>query len=275
MKSLQSQIIFSTAQQDLESASQKSPADACNDIAKSYRPSCKSTLRAYSFYHNNQIQIKLSWKAMSDNYVEPYTYVIKWKPIVCDSNETFSEGKAVVKGSNFIITGLQFACKYKVTVRPFTLQGPLVEEVTFVKTPKCNNMKVKSLKHGRCSRQGRHRLSRNVMHTPDRLSAAFYRVNGRIEGKFHWQFLQSEQSHTITAFLFRWAEISDTAQVYNTRTLPPDNTFTYIEDLKPSTSYHIAVQVISRNQNISSAEKTVLTPGVKETLRISIKAAEK
>ncbi|KAM3932730.1 anosmin-1-like [Leptodactylus fuscus] len=257
MTSLRAKFIFSTAQQDVKPASEKPALNLCNIQGKSSK-SCKNALQAFSFYSTDQLKIQLFWKQMADNFVEPHTYLIKWRPVTCHNNDTFSGGKAVVKGSSYIITGIQFACIYKVTVRPFTLQRPLVEEVTFVKTPKCNNMKVKGLKDARCPKQGRHRLSRSLMHRSGKLTAAFQSLNGKIKGEFHWQVLQMDPFNSIKNFLFSWAEMSQATAFYNTLTLPATQNFMIIDDLKPSTFYHVKVQIVALSA--SSTENAFLTP---------------
>ncbi|XP_075717818.1 anosmin-1-like isoform X2 [Rhinoderma darwinii] len=258
MKSPKAQFYFSTAQQDFKSVSMNPALNPCSRQGKSYK-SCKIDLQAYSFNHNNELKIQLFWKQMSENFVEPYTYLIKWRAVTCDSNDTIA-GRKEVKGLSYIITGIQLACNYKVAVRPFTLEGPLVEEVTFVKTPKCNNMKVNSLKDPRCPKQGRHRLSRSVMHRSEKLRAVFQRVNGKIKGEFQWQVLQTDPFLLIKSFIFNWAEMSQTAAFYNTLRLPATHNFVNIDDLKPSTFYHVKVQIVAVNG--SSAEKTFLTPAL-------------
>ncbi|KAM4040777.1 anosmin-1-like [Anomaloglossus baeobatrachus] len=259
MRSPKTQFIFSTAQQDLHPGSRNPAFSPCNGRGRSFKR-CKNVLQVFSFYHNNQFKIQIFWKQVSDNYVEGYTFLIKWRPVMCDNNDTFSGGTAVVKGTSYIFTGLQYACTYKVTVRPFTLQGPLVEEVTFVKTPRCNNMKVKSLKDAQCPKQGRHRLSRSLMHRSEKLRAVFQNVNGKITGDFHWQVLQTDPFIFVRSFLFSWAEMSQAAASYNAITLPATHNFVIIDDLKPLTFYSIKVQIIALNG--SSIEKTFLTPSL-------------
>ncbi|KAG8581407.1 hypothetical protein GDO81_007661, partial [Engystomops pustulosus] len=163
-------------------------------------------------------------------------------------------------GSSYIITGLQFACTYKVTVRPFTLQGPLAKDVTFVKTPKCNNMKVKGLKDSCCPNQERHRLSRSLRHTSEKLKVVFQSTNGKIKGKFHWK-IPNDQFLPIESFLFSCAEMSQTHTFYNVLSLPATHNSVIIEDLKPSTFYHILVQIVGLNS--SSIEKIFSTPALR------------
>ncbi|XP_073529196.1 anosmin-1-like isoform X2 [Phyllobates terribilis] len=257
MRSPKTQFILSTRQQDLKTRNTNRALNPCNQRGASVK-NCKNVLRAFSFYHNNQLKIQIFWKQVSDNYVEGYTFLIKWRPVMCDDNDTSSGGKAVVKGMSYIFTGLQYGCTYKVTVRPFTLQGPLVEEVTFVKTPRCNNMKVKSLRDVQCPKQGRHRLSRSLINRSEKLRAVFQNVNGKITGEFHWQVLQSDPLIFVRSFLFSWAEMSHAAASYNTLTLPATHNFVIIDDLKPLTFYHVKVHTIALNG--SSTEKTFLTP---------------
>ncbi|XP_072264291.1 anosmin-1-like [Pyxicephalus adspersus] len=213
LKSLRSQLIIQTTLKDPK-LSKFNRVNVC----KSFHTSC--TLQAFSVYHNNQVQIKVSWKPKSENHVEFNTYLVKWKPVLCENNENVPEEKATVQGSNFVISGLLFACKYKVTVRPFTLQATSVEEVTFVKTPRCNNMKVKNLKDAQCPRQGRHRLSRNVIQRMEKISASFYNVNGKIKGEFRWKAIKSAPAQNLTGVLFSWADISGSIAVYSTQILP-------------------------------------------------------
>ncbi|XP_073485199.1 anosmin-1-like [Aquarana catesbeiana] len=253
LKSSKSQLIIRTTLKDPK-LSNLHPIDGCKTI----QTSC--TLQASSIYHNNQVHIKVSWKPVSENHVEFKTYLIKWKPVLCENNENVPERKATVQGSNFVISGLLFACKYKVTVRPFTLQASSVEEMTFVKTPRCNNMKVKNLKDAQCPRQGRHRLSRNGIQKTEKLTAAFHKVNGKIQGEFQWQAFQKVPTQNLTGFLFSWAEISGATAVYSTQILPADFARVVIENLKPSTFYHIKLRAIYSNQEELSIEKTFKTP---------------
>ncbi|XP_073435224.1 anosmin-1-like [Dendrobates tinctorius] len=259
MRSPKTQFILSTRQEDLKTGSLDRPLNPCNGRGTSVE-NCKNVLQTFSFYHNNQLKVQIFWKQVSDNYVEGYTFLIKWRPVRCDDNDTFSGGKAVVKGTSYIFTGLQYACTYKVTVRPFTLQGPLVEEVTFVKTPRCNNMKVKSLRDAQCPKQERHRLSRSLMHRSEKLRAVFQKVNGKITGEFHWQVLQTGPLIFVRSFLFSWADMSKAAASYNTIAIPATQNFVIIDDLKPLTFYHVKVHIFALNG--SSTEKTFLTPTV-------------
>ncbi|XP_040205400.1 anosmin-1-like isoform X3 [Rana temporaria] len=255
LKSSKSQLIISTTLKDPKLSNLHTM-----DVCKSFQTTGSCTLQAFSIYHNNQVHIKVSWTPVSENHVEFKTYLIKWKPVLCENNENVPERKATVQGSNFVISGLLFACKYRVTVRPFTLQASSVEEMTFVKTPRCNNMKVKNLKDAQCPRQGRHRLSRNVIQKTEKLTAAFHEVNGKIQGEFQWQAFQKVPMQNLTGFLFSWAEISGATAVYSTQILPADFACVVIENLKPSTSYHIKLRAVYSNQEELSIEKTFNTP---------------
>ncbi|KAM5164973.1 anosmin-1-like [Mantella aurantiaca] len=253
LKSSKSQLIISTVLKDPKLSNVHSMS-----VCKSFHTSC--TLQASSVYNNNQVQIKVSWNPVSENHVEFKTYLIKWKPVLCENHENVPEEKTTIQGSNFVISGLLFACKYKITVRPFTLQALSAEKVTFVKTPRCNNMKVKNLKEAQCPRQGRHRLSRNVIQRTEKLSAVFHNVNGKIKGEFQWKAFQKDPTQSLTGFLFSWAEISRAPAVYTTHILPADCVYVIVENLKPSTSYHIKVQAIYSNQEKLDIEKTFSTP---------------
>ncbi|KAM4694344.1 anosmin-1-like [Discoglossus pictus] len=256
LKSARSRLHFNTAQSGLRER---------NELPKSYKPEHRSTLQvSLPYYNNNQVQVKMSWKVLLENHKDPNIFLVKWKPVWCLNNDTANEEKAVVKGSQFVITGLLLACKYKVTVRPFTSHRPAAEEVTYVKTPKCNNIKTKGLKETFCTRQGRHLLSKKGILKPRKLTADFQSVNGSMRGEFHWQGLQRGSLHSIMGFVFSWAKIAPTTAlntaVYSTQTLPATHPYIVIEGLKASTLYHIKIQVITITGQEPVTEEFFQTP---------------
>ncbi|XP_069474729.1 anosmin-1-like isoform X2 [Ambystoma mexicanum] len=230
---------------------------------------------ASPYYHDGQLQVKIYWKKAEDIHRESSTYLIKWKPVTCATNSTAEEERATVQGSHFIITGLLFACKYKVTVQPATVQEQAVEAVTFVTTPKCSSFKAKGSKRLPCMPEGRHLLSRKVMLRPEKLLAVFRSVNGSITGEFHWEVLQRDpsQEQPVISYQFRWEELSDVSLqgpapdrvTSQTQTLSPAQLFVVIDSLKPSTLYHAEVQVLSTTGHGPATVKTFRTPALNET----------
>ncbi|KAK3533241.1 hypothetical protein QTP70_013656 [Hemibagrus guttatus] len=59
-----------------------------------------------------------------------------------------------LQGTHFVITGLLFACKYKVTVTPLSEQGEKAGAVTSVTTPQCSTPKGRGKKLLSCAQDG-------------------------------------------------------------------------------------------------------------------------
>ncbi|KAL0161786.1 hypothetical protein M9458_045511, partial [Cirrhinus mrigala] len=55
-------------------------------------------------------------------------------------------------GTHFVITGLLFACKYRVAVKPVTEQEQRSEVMTSVTTPLCSSLMGRRKKPAACAR---------------------------------------------------------------------------------------------------------------------------
>ncbi|XP_078521939.1 anosmin-1-like [Lissotriton helveticus] len=276
LKSPKSLLHVHTPLLDLKDRSLNPDAVVSNELPALHKASPIRKVEAASpYYHDGQLQVKIYWKKTEDNHGESSAYLIKWKPEICAGNSTADEERATVQGSHFIITGLQFACKYKMTVQPITFQEASVEAVTFVTTPKCSSLKKKGSKRLQCMSEERHLPSRKVMLRPEKLSAVFRSVNGSIAGEFHWEVLQRDPSREqpVTSYQFRWEEIAGTGLqgadhdrvISQTLTLSPAQLFVVIDSLKPLTLYHVEVQVLSTAGHGPATTKTFWTPALNET----------
>ncbi len=62
---------------------------------------------------------------------------------------------SALQGTHFVITGLLFACKYRVAVKPVTGQEQRSEVMTSVTTPLCSSLMGRRKKPAACARDGR------------------------------------------------------------------------------------------------------------------------
>ncbi|KAG9351214.1 hypothetical protein JZ751_025105 [Albula glossodonta] len=158
-----------------------------------------------------------------------------------------------VKGTHFVITGLLFACKYRVTVTSISRQGQRSEAVTFVTTPQCSAVKGRGFKLVSCTKEERHPLARKAQLRPERLSAVFHTVNGSLQGLFSWQVSQNAPVQaSIAGFQFSWAQVSSSSAsavsdtlISQTQILAPDQHSLTVENLQPESIYKVQVQALS------------------------------
>lgn len=62
---------------------------------------------------------------------------------------------SALQGTHFVITGLFFACKYHVAVKPITEQEQRSEVMTSVTTPLCLSLMGRRKKLNACARDGK------------------------------------------------------------------------------------------------------------------------
>ncbi|KAL6469124.1 hypothetical protein MHYP_G00226480, partial [Metynnis hypsauchen] len=172
-------------------------------------------------YYDNQLQVKVFWKSrLPENQRGSSSYILSWYPEVCANNVTKREKKATVQGTHFVITGLLFACKYKVAVMPFSEHGQRAGAVTSVTTPHCSAVKGRGKKPLSCGRDERHLQVKKALQRPEKLTAVFQTVNHSLEGLFSWQVSDSAPGQTpITGFQFSWVKVSGSALNESTDTL--------------------------------------------------------
>uniref|UniRef100_A0A4W3HXQ4 Anosmin-1-like n=1 Tax=Callorhinchus milii TaxID=7868 RepID=A0A4W3HXQ4_CALMI len=198
------------------------------------------------YYHGNQLQVKVYW-----NKAQFALLMLLSLPDYCEE-------------THFIITGLLFACEYKVTVQPLLPQGQGAEVVTYVMTPQCSR---------------RHPVSSpgsgKVTLRPERLTAAFIAVNGSVTGEFHWRVSLNQHLHQpVTGYQLNWTKVSTVNRpvtgpdilpdvvpaISQMQILPPNQPFMTIPNLQPSTLYQIKVQIMSTMGKGPATVKTFQIP---------------
>ncbi|KAI1891575.1 hypothetical protein AGOR_G00145200 [Albula goreensis] len=244
-------------------------------------PSSHSTLTvlrleaASPHYHNNQLQVKVFWKKrLQDTLKDSTGYLLRWYPDVCANNVTKTEKTATVHGTHFVITGLLFACKYRVIVTSISRQGQRSEAVTSVTTPQCSAVKGRGFKSVSCTKEERHPLARKAQLRPERLSAVFHTVNSSLQGLFSWQVSQNAPVQaSIAGFQFSWAQVSSSSAsavsdtlISQTQILAPDQHSLTVENLQPESIYKVQVQALSAGGTGPSVVRTVHTPQLNSTL---------
>ncbi|KAL1022862.1 hypothetical protein UPYG_G00033450 [Umbra pygmaea] len=155
-------------------------------------PPTRHSLRldaAAPHYHNDQLQVKVFWKRRhQETPADSSTYMLRWSPHVCASNVSKTEKRVMVQGTHYIITGLLFACKYRIAVAPMAAEGvERSEAVTAVNTPPCSAVRARGGKAVPCGKEERPLGSRKVILRPEKLSAEFHTVNSSLQGLFNWQ----------------------------------------------------------------------------------------
>eukprot|EP00062_Callorhinchus_milii_P000205 gi/632935045/ref/XP_007887525.1/ PREDICTED: anosmin-1-like [Callorhinchus milii] len=236
---------------------------------------------AAPYYHGNQLQVKVYWnKAEEESLKDLNSYLLKWAPESCSRNASQVQQHTTVRETHFIITGLLFACEYKVTVQPLLPQGQGAEVVTYVMTPQCSSLvKVKRSKRLLCTKDGRHPVSSpgsgKVTLRPERLTAAFIAVNGSVTGEFHWRVSLNQHLHQpVTGYQLNWTKVSTVNRpvtgpdilpdvvpaISQMQILPPNQPFMTIPNLQPSTLYQIKVQIMSTMGKGPATVKTFQIP---------------
>ncbi|XP_061096293.1 anosmin-1b isoform X1 [Conger conger] len=227
-------------------------------------------------FHNNQLQVKVFWKKLlQDTLKDSAGYLLRWYPIVCANNVTKAEKTANVQGTHYVITGLQFACKYRVAVAPLSGRGERSEVVTSVTTPRCSSLKGRGLKSVSCTKEGRHLLARKAQLRPERLTAAFRTVNGSLQGEFSWQVSRVVPGQSpIGGFQFSWAQVSavsgtgaasDTL-ISQTQILAPTQMSLTVDHMQPESVYRVQVQALTAGGSGPSVARTLHTPQLNSTL---------
>lgn len=251
-------------------------------VSHSSLPSVIRLEAAAPHYHDNQLQVKVFWKSehQEQGQKDPAaSFLLRWYPDVCTNNVTKREKKATVQGTHFVITGLLFACKYRVAVMP--LSGPQGSEaVTSVTTPQCLSLRGRGKKLIPCARDDHHPVVKKAQLRPERLRADFQAAdNSSVRGVFSWQVSQAAPGQApITGFQFSWVWVSgnrnSTAEdagaaalvattdvaVSHTRILPPDQFSFTVDSLQPGSVYKVQVQVLSAGGSGPSVVRTLHTP---------------
>ncbi|KAL2090250.1 hypothetical protein ACEWY4_014938 [Coilia grayii] len=292
LKSPRAQLSFTTA----STASSTAPGQGhftgefSNELPLSHStPSVVRLEAAAPHYHDNQLQVKVFWKSQhpEEAQKESTSYLLRWYPEVCTDNVTKRERKATVQGTHFVITGLLFACKYRVGVMPLTgAQGS--EAVTSVTTPQCLSLKGRGKKFIPCARDEHHPVVRKAQLRPEKLGVEFQAVNGSLRGVFGWQVSQAAPGQApITSFQVSWVQVPNSSSsssrssgssggevdvatttdtiVAQTRVLPPDQFSFTVDGLQPDRVYKVQVQALSAGSSGPSVARTLHTPQLPTT----------
>ncbi|XP_048389440.1 anosmin-1 isoform X3 [Stegostoma tigrinum] len=228
------------------------------------------------FYQDNQLQVKVYWKKMEDpgNIVE--RYLVQWMPESCVHNETTISRKAISHENYIILPGLDFSCKYKVTVQAITTKGQGRAEAVIFTTPSCSSSRGKGHKRSSCPGEGMTTIPKLLV-KPENLSASFIIHAGNITGHFHWRISKAQLHQPITGFQVTWAEVTTESRqnslpnsiISQSQILPPDHHSLIVPNLRPSTCYRLEVQLLTTAGEGPATVKTFQTPSLTSSLLYS------
>ncbi|RXN24374.1 anosmin-1-like isoform X2 [Labeo rohita] len=226
-----------------------------NEIPISHSsPSILRLEAAAPHYHDNQLQVKVFWKSRIPGKKPEGFQFIHFE-----------------MGTHFVITGLLFACKYRVAVKPVTEQEQRSEVMTSVTTPLCSSLMGRRKKPAACARDERHPQVKKALQRPEKLAASFQPVNHSVQAMFSWQVSPESAGQTpITGFQLSWVKVSRSSTngtlISQTHILPPDQLSLTVDALQPESVYRVQVQVLSEAGHGPSVSKTLHTPHVNGTL---------
>ncbi|XP_029988336.1 anosmin-1b isoform X2 [Sphaeramia orbicularis] len=261
------------------SSSDQTPSSSLPHPESSLNPLTPGTLRlevAAPHYHNNQLQVKVFWKwpyHARQRHAGPY--VLRWRPHTCSTNVTSSETTASVQGTHHTITGLLFACKYRVAVA--MKADPGSEAVAWVTTPTCASVRVRGGKPLPCNTEEHLLVGRKVVLRPERLTADFQQVNGTLLTTFRWRMSQHALDPTaVEGFQFTWTlqsgvttatEDQEDTVISQTQTIAPSQRSVTVQGLQGDSVYQLQLQVLTAGGSIGTAvSKTIHTPAMNATL---------
>ncbi|MBN3321940.1 KALM protein, partial [Atractosteus spatula] len=270
---------FCPAADPTGSPAQGGPAvEVSNELPSSHTvPGVLRLETAAPHYHNNQLQVKVFWKTSHEgkrqSLKDSGTYLLTWYPELCAKNMTKTAKRATVQGTHFVITGLMFACKYRVAVKSVSAAGQGSEVTTSVATPQCSPVRGKGAKALPCARGARPerpQLARKVAVRPEKLTAAFRSVNGSVLAEFRWRVSPAAPAPgSLAGFQLSWVQLSsnsssssvsaDTA-VYQSQLLSPDQPFLTVGDLQPGSLYEVRVRALSPAGRGPATVKSFHTP---------------
>ncbi|XP_044218558.1 anosmin-1b [Thunnus albacares] len=309
LKSPRSQIVFTTVTHTGEDFSNELPSSSSSSSSSSSLPSSPSLsssspsssdlplssslphpesplnpvtpgdLRlevAAPHYHNDQLQVKVFWKwSYHARQRHPGPYILRWRPHTCSANVTSTERTTTVQGTHHTITGLLFACKYRVTVALKTDPGS--EAVAWVTTPTCSSITVRGGKTLPCNTEERLLAGRKVVLRPERLTADFKQVNGTLLTTFRWRMSQHAlEPAAVEGFQFTWTmqsgitmatEGQEDTLISQTQTIAPSQRSVIVQGLQGDSVYQLQLQVLTAGgSNGAAVSKTIHTPVIDSTL---------
>lgn len=229
-------------------------------------------------YHDNQLQVKVFWKwpyHVTPRQRHPGPYILRWRPHTCSTNVTSTERTTTVQGTHHTITGLLFACKYRVAVA--MKADPGSEAVAWVTTPTCSSIRVRGGKALPCNNEERLLAGRKVVLRPERLIADFQQVNGTLLTTFRWRMSQHAlDPAAVEGFQFTWTLQSEVAAategredtlISQTQTIAPSERSVTVHGLQADSVYQLQLQVLTAGGSSGAAvSKTIHTPPINITL---------
>ncbi|XP_058495461.1 anosmin-1b isoform X2 [Solea solea] len=227
-------------------------------------------------YHDNQLQVKVFWKWLyHGRQRHPGPYILRWHPHTCSANVTGTERTTTVQGTHHTITGLLFACKYRVAVA--IKADPGSEAVAWVTTPTCSSIRVRGGRALPCNTEERLLAGRKVVLRPERLTADFQQVNGTLLTTFRWRMSQHALNPAaVEGFQFSWTlqsgvttatERREDTRISQTQTIAPSQRSVTVRGLQGNSVYQLQLQVLTAGGSSGAAvSKTVHTPAINATL---------
>ncbi|XP_003978488.2 anosmin-1b [Takifugu rubripes] len=227
-------------------------------------------------YHDNQLQVKVFWKLPNHGKQRhPGPYVLRWRPHTCSTNVSSTEKTTTVQGTHHTITGLLFACKYRVSV---AMRADLRSEaVAWVTTPACTSVRVRGGKGLPCSTEERLPSSRKGLLRPERLTADFEQINGTLLMTVRWRMSQQQlEPSAVDGFQFTWTlqsgvtatkEGLEDTLISQTQTVAASQRSVSVLGLQADSVYQLQLQVLTAGgSNGAAVSKTIHTPEVNATL---------
>ncbi|XP_038571290.1 anosmin-1b [Micropterus salmoides] len=227
-------------------------------------------------YHDDQLQVKVFWKwPHHGKQRHPGPYILRWHPHTCSTNVTSTEKTTTVLGTHHTITGLLFACKYRVAV--VMKADPGSEAVAWVTTPTCSSIRVRGGKALPCNTEERLLSGRKVILRPERLTADFQQVNGTLLTTLRWRMSQHAlDPAAVEGFQFTWtlqsgvtmaSEGQEDTLVSQTQTIAPYQRSVSVHGLQADSVYQLQLQVLTAGgTNGAAVSKTIHTPAINGTL---------
>uniref|UniRef100_A0A8D0A4F4 Anosmin 1b n=1 Tax=Sander lucioperca TaxID=283035 RepID=A0A8D0A4F4_SANLU len=227
-------------------------------------------------YHDDQLQVKVFWKwPHHGRQRHPGPYILRWRPHTCSTNVTSTERTTTVQGTHHTITGLLFACKYRVAVAINTNLGS--EAVAWVTTPTCSSIRVRGGKALPCNTEERLLSGRKVVLRPERLTVDFQQVNGTLLMTLRWR-MSHHALHppAVEGFQFTWTlqsgvttatEGQEDTVISQTQTIAPSQRSVSVHGLQADSVYQLQLQVLTAGgSNGAAITKTIKTPAINTTL---------
>ncbi|XP_072113041.1 anosmin-1-like [Mobula birostris] len=299
LKSSKAMLFFTTPSTDSQTNYATPTTEVSNELLPTHPMLDIGSLEAAApYYHGNQLQVKVHWKKAKEESLKNHnTYLLTWVPESCAVNNSQIQHYATVKGTHFIISGLLFACEYKVTVQPITLQGQAPQAVIYVTTPHCSSsITAKVLKRLFCTKTVndiflwdyiaiKEKYAKYLPHSLGRYAAKHFRkaqcriverltnsmmMHGRNNGKKLMTVRIVKHIFKIIHLLtgeipLQLSKIPTSFKQASVIPVPnknKDQPFVTIPSLQPSTTYWIQVRILTTTGKGPATVKSFQTPQV-------------